>query len=345
MSFEAESEIGGAPATTSTEDATRSKRSLLIAALTIAAVALIGVVIVAFQNTQKTIVAPAPAAPPAPGHVTFTSEPAGASVSIDSVVQGVTPLKIDVPAGQHQFDIALGASKRTQALSVNSGAVMAQHFEFAAAAAAQTGRLEVTSDPPGARVSVDGVPRGVTPFSMAAVPVGEHRVTLSSDQSSIQRQVTVAAGATATVMASIANTGVAGGWAQIKAPIELQVFEGGQLIATTGAPRFMLPAGRHDLEVANTELEFRAPLKVEIEAGKTAAASVAIPNGSVSINALPWAEVTIDGKPAGPTPLGNLSVPIGTHEIVWRHPQLGERKRVVSVAARTPLRVGTDFSK
>jgi len=345
MSFEAESELAVSPATTTIEAAPRSKRSLLIAGLTIAVVALVGVVIVAFQNTQKATVVPAPAAPPAPGHVTFTSEPAGATVTIDSVVQGVTPLKVDVTPGQHQFDVALGTSKRMQALSVDPGAVVAQHYEFAAAATAQTGRLEVTSDPPGARVSVDGVPRGVTPFSMAAVTVGEHRVTLSSDQSSIQRQVTVAAGATATVMASIASTGTAGGWAQIKAPIELQVFEGGQLITTTSAPRFMLPAGRHDLEVANAELEFRAPLKVEIEGGKTATASITIPNGSLSINALPWAEVLIDGKPAGPTPIGNLSVPIGTHEIVWRHPQLGERKRVVSITARTPVRVGMDFSK
>ena len=76
--------------------------------------------------------------------------------------------------------------------TADPGAVVAQHYEFAATSTAQTGRLEVTSDPPGARVSVDGVPRGVTPFSMAAVPVGEHRVTLSSEQSSIQRQVTVA---------------------------------------------------------------------------------------------------------------------------------------------------------
>ena len=146
-------------------------------------------------------------------------------------------------------------------------------------------------------------------------------------------------------MATITNAGTAGGWATIKAPIDLQIFEAGQLIATSSTPRFMLPAGRHDLEVANADLEFRAPLRVEIEPGKTATASVAIPNGSVSVNALPWAEIIIDGKPAGPTPIGNLSIPIGSHEIVWRHPQLGERKRVVSVAARTPVRVGMDFSK
>jgi hypothetical protein len=307
--------------------------------------ALIGAVILAFQATQKPAAAPVVAATPAHGTVTFISEPVGATVRVDSVDQGVTPLKISVPPGQHTLEVSLGPTKRVEALSVDAGAIIVQHYDFGAVATVQSGRLEISSDPPGARVSVDGTPRGVTPLSLSSVAVGEHRVTLSTDQSSIQRQVTVAAGATATVMATIANTGAAGGWATIKSPVELQVFEGGQLIATTSTPRFMLPTGRHDLEVANPELEFRAPLRMEIEAGKTTTNSVSIPNGSLSVNALPWAEVIIDGKPAGPTPIGNLSIPIGSHEIVWRHPQLGERKRVVSVAARTPVRVGMDLNK
>jgi serine/threonine-protein kinase len=84
---------------------------------------------------------------------------------------------------------------------------------------------------------------------------------------------------------------------------------------------------------------------MEIQAGRTTTVNVPVPNGSLSINALPWAEILIDGKPVGTTPLGNLSVPIGTHEIVWRHPQLGERTRTVTVPARTPVRLGMDLSR
>jgi len=36
----------------------------------------------------------------------------------------------------------------------------------------------------------------------------------------------------------------------------------------------------------------------------------------VNINATPWAEVWIDGKSFGETPLGNISVAPGEHEIV-----------------------------
>jgi hypothetical protein len=105
----------------------------------------------------------------------------------------------------------------------------------------------------------------------------------------------------------------------------------------------MLPAGRHDLVLSNPAFEFEATLSVQVAAGKTATPTVTIPTGSLSINATPWADVQLDGQAVGTTPLANLSVPVGTHEIVFRHPQLGERRQTVTVKARTPVRVGISF--
>ena len=56
-----------------------------------------------------------------------------------------------------------------------------------------------------------------------------------------------------------------------------------------------------------------------------------LPNGTVNLNASPWAEVWIDGQRVGETPIGNLSVPIGPHEVVFRHPQFGEKRHAISV--------------
>jgi hypothetical protein len=82
-----------------------------------------------------------------------------------------------------------------------------------------------------------------------------------------------------------------------------------------------------------------------VPAGKTSSASIPVPNGSLSVNALPWADVAIDGSPAGTTPLGNLAIPVGTHEVVFRHPQFGERRQTVIVKAQVPTRVSVDFGK
>jgi hypothetical protein len=84
-------------------------------------------------------------------------------------------------------------------------------------------------------------------------------------------------------------------------------------------------------------------MAVVIEGGKTVGRAIALPNGSLSVNASPWASVSVDGGEIGTTPLANVSLPIGMHEIVWRHPQLGERRRTIAITARTPTRIGMDF--
>jgi eukaryotic-like serine/threonine-protein kinase len=328
-------------------NAATTRRALRVAAAIVSVVAVVAAASFYLQPAQTAPVGmPLPAAAVSAETVTFTSEPPGASVTLDGIPRGVTPLKIPVTVGPHDAEIASGAVKRVVSFAVEPNRFVTHHVEFAAAApVAQTGRLEVLTDPPGARVSVDGAPRGTTPLTVASIGIGEHRVTIAADRTTIQRSVTVSAGTTATVVAAIAPSGAAGGWAQITAPIELQVFENGQLLGSTTTARLMLPAGRHDLEVANAAFEFRAPLRIDIDPGQTVSVPVSIPSGLLSVNAVPWADVSVDGRPVGITPLGNLSLPIGAHEIVWRHPQLGERRRTVSVTARTPVRVGMDLSK
>ena len=80
-----------------------------------------------------------------------------------------------------------------------------------------------------------------------------------------------------------------------------------------------------ELNLVNSQLGYRARKTVDIEAGSIISLTVKPPNGRVSVTALPWAQVWIDGKSVGETPLANLAVPIGDHEITFRHPQLGER--------------------
>jgi hypothetical protein len=61
------------------------------------------------------------------------------------------------------------------------------------------------------------------------------------------------------------------------------------------------------------------------------------------VNARPWADVWIDGQPAGTTPLANLRVTLGAHEIVWKHPHLGERRQQVTVTRESPTRIGMNL--
>ena len=67
--------------------------------------------------------------------------------------------------------------------------------------------------------------------------------------------------------------------------------------------------------------------------------------GTIALNAIPWAEVWIDGEKVGETPIGNLPVAVGPHEIIFRHPDLGEQRQAVVVTLATPARVTIDLRK
>jgi hypothetical protein len=273
------------------------------------------------------------------------SRPPGADIVIDGVAHGKTPARIAVTPGRHVLDLTFEGTSRSLVLEVEPGTNVSQYIEFAAPGAAAMGRLEVTSDPSGAQVSVDGQARGRTPLTVDAVPPGEHTVTIANGSNTVTRKVTVTAGNAASIFASVGTVGTAAGWLAVKAPVPLEIYEEGSLLGTNASERLMLPAGRHQLDLVNTGLEFRQRVTVQVTPGSTSTTAVEVPNGTLSVNALPWADVWIDGRAFGSTPLGNLSIPIGSHEIVWRHPQMGERRRTVAVGAAKPVRVGVDFSQ
>ena len=113
----------------------------------------------------------------------------------------------------------------------------------------------------------------------------------------------------------------------LRSAIELRVFEGGRLLGSSREGLIEATAGRHEFDLINRELGYQSRHIVEIKAGQTVSLEVTPANGSVSINASPWAEVWIDGNSVGETPLAKLSVPVGEHEFIFRHPQLGERRQ------------------
>jgi hypothetical protein len=134
-----------------------------------------------------------------------------------------------------------------------------------------------------------------------------------------------------------------GGWVSMKTPVPMQVFEEGRLVGTTDIERIMLPVGTHRLEIVSEALGYRSRQEVAIRAGQTSTLRLDMPTGALAVNAQPWAEVWVDGDRVGETPIGNLTRTIGPHEIVFRHPELGEKKTTVVVTLKEPARVGVDL--
>ena len=287
--------------------------------------------------------------PVANGSLVLESDPQGAEVVINDVVRGMTPLTLSLPEGNHAVVVRRGTNVKTLNVDLTAGVAKSYHVAWAtepvpAAVAAATGSLSVVSDPPGSTVLVDGTARGQTPLTIRDLPAGRHEVLVRSSATTYQRSVQVDAGATASLVVGGTPAAAASwGWIELETPFPVQVLEAGRVVGTSEIDRIMLSPGGHQLDFVNDQYGFRQSQRVAVLAGRGGPVSLTIPRMAMNINALPWAEVYIDGARIGDTPLANVMQPIGDHEIVFRHPQLGEKRQVARLTQREPLRVSVDM--
>ena len=287
-----------------------------------------------------------PEADSSTGVLNVNTNPPGAQVIVDGETKGVTPLSLTLKAGVHAMQLRGNGQTRSLPVSVAVGTQAAQYIELPKGGGS-TGQLEVRSEPAGAQVTVDGVPRGTAPLTVSDLSPGEHLVVLQHDAGSVKQTVTIQQGVTAALVVPLAAPGGApvSGWIAVSAPVDVELYENGRLIGTSQSERLMVAAGRHEIEIVNRALGYRVARTVQVPAGRTAPIKIEFPNTTIDINAIPWAEVWIDGEKVGDTPIGKLSVSIGPHEIVFRHPEFGEKRHAVTVTLNTPARLSVDMRK
>ena len=277
-----------------------------------------------------------------PSSVTITSEPSGSAVIVDGATIGVTPITANIAAGTHQLQVG---NEAPQTIAVDAGENSLMHVVLARAEAASVGSIDITSSPPGAAVTVDGVARGASPVQVAGLAPGPHTVTLARAGRLARRTVTVEAGASTPLTVAMEGASSGPGWLTVASPVPALVYAEGTLVGRTDTPRMQLAAGRHQLVLVNDALKFREERSVDVAPGRTVSVQVEPVNGTLNVNAQPWATVLVDGTEIGETPIGNFSLPIGSHEVVLRHPEFGERRQTVVVGVGSPARVGVDLRR
>ena len=117
------------------------------------------------------------AAGPSTGVLSLSSDPSGATVTLDGAVVGTTPLTLrSVAAGDHTVLITYaGYADMTSTITVPAGGTFTNSYTLSCNV------LVVSSTPSGASVTVDGTLSGTTPLSLRAVTAGVHTVVLTLD--------------------------------------------------------------------------------------------------------------------------------------------------------------------
>ena len=252
----------------------------------------------------------APAAPlPPTGAVTITSAPSGAPVTIDGEARGSTPLVTALTVGSHVVEVGAATEVRRR-LQVTRGGDMRIHVQWQL--------------PPESPSSIAPSATGAQVVAAASAEFTTHGDKPHGSSDAVARPV-------------------AQGWLTVTSPFLVQILDDGKEVGTSASSSVELPAGDRTLVLVNAALEFREERQVKVVARKKTVLAIDGRNGILHVNARPWAEVWIDGRRAGETPLGNLTLPIGQHEVVFRHPGHPEKLTTVTVGARSAARVTTEF--
>jgi TonB family protein len=136
-------------------------------------------------TAQPTPSAATPSTVPAAveGSMRISSTPPGATVTVDGVVRGVTPIDVaGLAMGPHEVKVeqkGYAATEETVALSPE-----APSFQLdvpLSKTAPAMGTVDIISNPAGAQIRLDGVPVGKTPLRSHRVKLGSHKVDLTLD--------------------------------------------------------------------------------------------------------------------------------------------------------------------
>ena len=107
--------------------------------------------------------------------------------------------------------------------------------------------MNITTDPAGARVLVDGEPRGTSPLSVTGLSAANHKVTVVSDGGTVRHgRLLTEAGVTSSARRCAAQdrSGLGPDGCAVSAPFEVQAIERGDVIGSSASPRFMVRLAR-----------------------------------------------------------------------------------------------------
>ena len=252
---------------------------------------------------------------PLPGLLSVQTEPPGASVSVDGRPLGETPLlETPVPAGERLFRFA---HPRHQPLEMQVAVVgKRQPQQVRAELAPNWGDVHYATEPPGARILVDGEDTGLLTPATAEILAGEHELALVLDGHQTRRQrLLVTAGEERSV----------GPIRLRKADAILRVYTRPSGAGVTIDDQYQgdsplsasLQSGRsYRVQVFKAGFAVRKA-KVALDAGDARTLSLDLRQliGAVAVTATPaQAELHIDGRPVGPANQ-TLELPARPHRL------------------------------
>jgi hypothetical protein len=271
------------------------------------------------------------------GTMVVESDPPGAELVVDGKNRGKTPATLTLPAGIHRVELRMGGSTKSLDVKVPPSDRVTERVLLKGAN--DLGGLRIATQPSGSTVILDGQMRGTSPVRITDLAPGQHLLVVDGPWGLVERDVTVEPGKVSSLTIPVA------GWVRLRAPVSLQVSEQGRSFGSSADGPVMVPSGRHHFDLVNQEVALRLRQFVDVPPGEVVNVPVDLPTGMVNLDADQAADVLIDGRLVGETPLTSIQVPLGPHEVVFRNKRGGEVSYSINVTLTAPVRLMVTFAK
>jgi serine/threonine-protein kinase len=275
-------------------------------------------------QTQQGTQSPPASEAPAPQQDTSTPP----DLQVATTGQGETgatttagPGPTEQAAGQSTTTVAEPAPKPL-AETGTGGPPMPAQGTGRTSAVPKSGQLVVSSNPPGARITIDGRsnPQWVTPYTIPDLPAGYHTVVVSKEgHGDAERNVSIEGGRASTIDAVLT---MPGGEISIETkPPGVEVLIDGQPVGLSpvrrtvslGQHTYTLSQAGRDPYTSPFEIKYDGHMltkKVDLGGGPV------VPTGIIEVRTIPYgATVYADGKPVQGTTPTNFRLPAGRHTL------------------------------
>ncbi len=159
-----------------------------------------------------------------------TSIPEKASVTVNGIYRGVTPIKVDkIQEGQSVLEVvADGYAPYKEQLQLAAGEIFAVHAPLLALPS----KLSIVSIPDGARVYVENQFKGETPLELDKISAGSYRIRVEKDGFELMAR-TIDVANNETVTEEFRMTTNVGSLRIVTSPADVSIFIAGKLVGKT----------------------------------------------------------------------------------------------------------------
>jgi len=261
-----------------------------------------------------------------PGSIRITSTPSGATVYLDNVNNGVTPLTLDnIAPGSHAILLKkTGYNDYRTNINVVSGQTATLSATLSLFGQ-KTGAVTIKSTPSGATILIDNINRGSTPMTISNLMAGGHPLVLKkTGYNDYKTNIIVTAGRTNNYTFSMTKLPSTTGSIVVNSiPSGATILLDGVNKGTTNRTLDDISPGTHMIVVEKAGYVDNTT-NVSVAAGKTVTytakmASIPSTTGTIVIKSNPsGATVFLDSVNKGYSPITLSGIPPGIHSIILR---------------------------